>query len=232
MNAPDALAAAAAGMRAQADTLDVIAQNLANASTPGFRARQAAFADFGDALRSRVGVSAAQGSLRHTGVPTDVALNGPGYLSVATPDGVRYTRDGRFSVDPGGFLVDSDGNRVLGSLGPVRFPHGARIGDDGTIAVAGKKLDRLRVVAFDAPIGMDALAVGPSGLVAAPRGCTPRRSEATVHAGFIEDSGVEPVAEMAALVATQRAYEANQKSAARTDESLRRLVTELPTVRA
>ncbi len=227
MGTPDALSAAAIGMRVQADALDVIAENLANVSTAGFRPRDAAVASFGDELRTRVGSTTAQGTLRHTGVPTDLALGGAGYIAIATPDGVRYTRDGSMSVDPQGYLADARGNRVLGSLGPVRFPHGARIEEDGTVVVAGARADRLRIVAFDAPCP-----AGAGGVFEAPRASIPTRSPASVHAGYLEESGVDAIAQMSALIAVQRAYEANQKSAERTDESLRRVVTELPAVRS
>jgi flagellar basal-body rod protein FlgF len=227
MDTPDALAAAAAGMRAQADKLDVIAQNLANGSTAGFRARSAAFTSFGDELRANTGVSSAQGPLHRTDVPTDLALTGSGYFAIATRDGVRYTRDGRMSVDPQGLLTDARGNRVLGALGPARFPQGARIDESGRIFVAGTMIDRLRIVAFDAPC--DSL---DSNLFAPPSGCVPKRSQAQVRSGYLEDSGVDAISEMTALIAAQRAYEANEKSAARSDESLRRLVTDVPSLRS
>jgi len=227
MSAPDALAAAAAGMRAQADKLDVIAENLANVSTVGFRAREAAIDSFGDELNTRISSTTAQGTLRRTGVPTDLALSGPGYITLATPEGVRYTRDGRMSVDPQGYLSDGRGNRVLGSLGPVRFPHGARIHEDGKVVVAGAAIDRLRIVSFDVPC-----TAGADGMFDAPQQRLPSRSAARVHAGYLEESGVDAIAQMSELIAVQRAYEANQQSATRTDESLRRVVTELPAVRS
>ena len=228
MDAPDSLTAAASGMRAQADTLDVIAQNLANTSTAGFRVRDAAFAPFETELQTRVGASASQGPLRQTSVPTDLALSGPGYFALATSSGVRYTRDGRMSVDAGGFLTDALGNRVLGALGPVRFPRGAHIEEDGKVVMSGRPVDRLRIVSFDVPCE----AGGAGGLMDAPRGRLPVRSTARVHAGFVEDSGVDAISQMTALIAAQRTYEANEKSAAQTDERLRRVVTELPVVRS
>lgn len=227
METPDALAAAAAGMRVQADKLDVIAENLANASTAGFRARDAAFASFGDELRASTGISSAQGPLRRTDVHTDLALIGSGYFAVVAREGVRYTRDGRMSVDQHGFLTDARGNRVLGALGPAPFPQGAHIDENGRIFAAGNLIDRLRVVTFDRPCEN-----GDSGLFLAPSGCTPKRSAAQVRAGYLEDSGVDAISEMTALIGAQRAYEANEKSASRTDESLRRLVTDVPAVRS
>jgi len=227
MSDTDALTAAATGMRVQAATLDVIAHNLANSSSAGFRARHEAFVSLGNELVSDIGVSSAQGPLHRTDVPTDVALFGQGYFAVATADGVRYTRDGRCAVDARGHLSDTRGNPVLGALGPARFPSGSRIDEQGRIFASGHVVDRLRVVAFDKPC-----TEGQDGLFVAPHGCTPRRAPARVRVGYLEDSGVDAVAEMTALVAAERAYEANEKSAARTDESLRRLVTDVPVVRS
>lgn len=227
MDTPDALASASIGMRVQAAKLDVIATNLANASTAGFRARNAAFSSFDDQLLCSVGTSDAQGQVRRTDVATDLALVGSGYFAVATPQGVRYTRDGRMQIDSEGFLADVHGYRVLGALGAVRLPQGAHVTEDGRIVKAGKAIDRLRIVAFDAPCNE-----AESELLAAPAGAVPKRAGARVKVGYLEDSGVDAIAEMTALIAAQRSYEANQKSAQRTDETLRRLVTDVPAIRS
>ena len=224
MDAPDALASAATGMRAQAARLDQIAADLANAGTPGYRSSAPAGASFADRLGTAAGPSSAQGALRLTGVPTDVALSGPGFFAVATPDGVRYTRDGRLTADPSGTLTDARGNRLLGTLGPVRFPHRATIDGDGRIVSGGHIIDRLRIVEVAGPIDRG------DGYCAAPPGATLGRAAAQVRAGFLEDSGVNPIAEMTALVSSQRAFEANQKAAQRADETLRRAVTDVPAV--
>ncbi len=226
MNTPDALTSAASGMRTQAAELDIVAFNLANASTVGYRSRTEAFSEFGESLVAQSGTSQAQGPLRHTGVATDLALVGSGYFAIATPQGVRYTRDGRLSADPRGHLCDPRGNPVLGSLGPARFSEGARVLEDGRIIAHGAIVDRLRIVTFDSPCeSLD------SNLFAAPVGSVPKRSAASVRSGYLEDSGVDAVAEMTSLISAERAFEANQKSLQRTDESLRRLVTEVPVVR-
>ncbi|HXW50676.1 MAG TPA: flagellar hook basal-body protein [Candidatus Acidoferrales bacterium] len=226
MDIPDALTSATNGMRAQTAQLDVIARNLANAATTGYRSRTEAFETYGPELAARTDVAQTQGSLRKTGVPTDLALVGPGYFAIATPDGVRYTRDGRLTIDPHGCLRDAAGNPLLGSLGPARFPQGSSILEDGRIVARGEVVDRLRVVTFDVPAqSLD------SGLFAAPPGRFPKRSFASVRSGFLEDSGVDAIAQMTALISAERSFEADEKSLERTDESLRRLVTEVPVVR-
>ncbi len=223
MDVPDAVTSAAAGMRVQSAELDAIARNLAGAGSPGFRPEHLAVSAFGDQLEAHTQAGDAQGTLRRTGVTTDLALVGPGYFALATSDGVRYTRDGRFAVGPHGTLEDSRGNAVLGSLGPVRFPPGAQVVEDGHVTTKGMTIDRLRIVVFDQP-----LVTSPDGLAQAPPHAVPKRAEARVRSGYLEDSGVDVVSQMTALIATQRAFEANQKTLQRTDESLRRIVTDLP----
>jgi flagellar basal-body rod protein FlgG len=227
MDTSDALSSAAAGMRLQADRLDVIAQNLANSSTTGYRERVWSAGSFGDRLGSAVNAGNRQGAIRRTGVRTDLALVGSGYFAVATPDGVRYTRDGRLSVGTDGSLTDARGNPLLGALGPARYPHGAHVEPDGRIVADGRVVDRLRVVALPT----DAIATDGT-YASAAGGAVPVRSQATVHAGYLEESTVDPISEMTSLVAAQRAYEANQKAAQRADETLRRAVTDVPTVRS
>jgi flagellar basal-body rod protein FlgF len=211
MQLPDALASAATGMRTQSSRVDTIAENLANAGTAGYRSRRCVSFGFGERLRTASVLAQTQGALRHTGVPTDLALVGLGYFAVATPHGVEYTRDGRMTRDGENFLCDSRGYKVLGSLGPVRLPHNAIIHADGKVFAGGRAIDRLRIVELN------------DG--------KPRRAAASVRAGFLEESGVDPIGEMTALVAAERAYEANQKTAQRADEALKRAVIEVPAVR-
>lgn len=226
MDTPEALTSAAAGMRLQADRLDLIAQDLANVSTIGYRAHGSRTHEFGASLGSAIDGAPRQGALRRTGVPTDLALVGAGYFAVATPDGVRYSRDGRLSMTADGSLADIRGNRLLGALGPVRFPHGAHLEPSGRVLVDGRVVDTLRLVSLPA----DAIvADGPY----ASAGTVPvKASSTTVHTGYLEESTVDPIAEMTALVSAQRAFEADQKAAQRADETLRRAVTDVPTVRS
>jgi flagellar basal-body rod protein FlgF len=220
MVAPDSLACAAAGMRLEQARLDAIAANLANSNTPGYCAQDTG-AEFAATLTA---ARTTQGSLRPTGVATDLALSGPGYFAVAAPDGVRYTRDGRLSAT-GDTLCDISGHALLGSLGPVRFPRGATVDSDGRIADNGRIIDRLRIVDIGPGATRDS-----NGYCSPASGAAIRRSPAQVRSGFLEDSGVNPLLEMTALVSAQRAFEADQKTAQRADETLRRAVTDVPAV--
>jgi flagellar basal-body rod protein FlgF len=222
MDAPDSLVFAAAGMRLQQARLDAIAANLANSNTPGYGAL-----DTGAEFSASLGAARnTQGSLRPTGVATDLALSGPGYFAVAAPDGVRYTRDGRLSAT-GETLCDVKGHALLGSLGPVRFPHGATVESDGRVIASGRVIDRLRIVDIGSGASLDS-----DGYCSPVNAAEIRRSPAQVRSGFLEDSGVNPLLEMTALVSAQRAFEADQKTAQRADETLRRAVTDVPAVHA
>jgi len=225
MDAPDSLSSAAAGMRLQAGRLSLIAQNLANASTPGFHARLEAAGDLENSSHRAVNASRAEGTVRRTDVDTDLALVGSGYFSVAAPEGVRYTRDGRMTRDAAGFLCDSNGYRVLGALGPVRFAPGTSIVADGRVRFAGKIVDRLRLVdptsaRFD------------GGYALAAPGARLERATARVQQGHLEDSSVDAIAEMSALIAAQRSFEANQKSVQRVDETLKRAANDVARARS
>jgi flagellar basal-body rod protein FlgF len=212
MQIPDALSSAAAGMKTQSARLDTIAENLSNASTAGYRSRRSVLTRFSERLQTATIATESQGPLRRTDVPTDLALLGPGYFAVASPHGVEYTRDGRMTLDADGYLCDARGNKVLGSLGPVRMPHGSLVHADGRIYANGRTIDRLRIVELD--------------------GTHVKRAAASVREGYLEDSGVDPIAEMTSLVATQRAYEADQKAAQRADDALKLAVTDVPAVRS
>ena len=226
MDAPDSLTSAADGMRLQAERLAVIGQNLANAATTGYHALETHAAAFSDGLHATISASGAEGPLRRTGVDTDLALVGSGYFAVATPAGVRYTRDGRMQRDAGGFLCDSRGHRILGSLGPVRFPSGARVDVDGRVSSVHVGADRLRIVQLIDP-ATDAL-----GYAVAPQGGILQRAGARVQQGYLEDPSVDAIAEMTSLIATQRAFEANQKTIQRVDETLKRATTEVARARS
>ena len=149
----------ASGMLTELARQDRIANDLANASTPGYKRTVATQHAFGDILlQSRrtggpvgdvgLGVEEAgsrvdltQGALRMTDEPLDVALDGDGFFSVATANGVRYTRDGQFRVDAEGKLVTAIGDAVLGTNGKavvVGTSDKPTIGTDGTVEVGGK----------------------------------------------------------------------------------------------
>jgi flagellar basal-body rod protein FlgG len=156
-----AISTAATGMQARETEIQVIANNLANASTPGFKVSRAQFQDLLYVTQRQAGTQSSQvsfvptgttiglgtktaavdqifteGELDNTGNPTDVAIQGDGFFQVSLPDGsIAYTRDGSFRTDQNGRLVTLDGYALLPG---ITIPQGARnltIGPDGTVSV-------------------------------------------------------------------------------------------------
>lgn len=237
---------AATGMLNEERRLDVVANNMANADTTGFkRTVPVSASSFSLALRrvgdglaapaiGRLGVGAAvmqaapvmtQGGLRPTGRSLDLALVGDGFFAVETPAGVRYTRDGAFSLDRDGYLVTADGRRVLGTAGPIRVGGGqVTVTEQGDVLVDGRTAGRLRVVAF--PAGTE-LAREGNNRFRAPQGVSEQPSSATVRSGYLELSNVQPVREMVEMIAVMRSYEASQRAVRAHDETLGLAVNEI-----
>lgn len=222
---PDGLTISYSGAVAQSEALDTAANNLANASTLGFRAQRAVFeqvlaASPPDGRPTSRGVRVqqlrldlSQGPVRGTGNPLDVALRGPGFLSIATSAGERYTRAGNLSLSREGTLVTAAGNAVQGEGGqPIRIGNRGPVSilPDGTVQVAGAAVGRLKLVQFD-----DARRLAPEGegLLRAPDGEQPRPVSSTdVLQGQLEQSNVNVVRGLTDLVRISRAHDAFQKT--------------------
>jgi flagellar basal-body rod protein FlgF len=214
------------GAKATLQRQDVLAHNLANASTNGFRAEMAAFRAVpvrGDgastrayALESTIGHDLRGGPVQTTGRDLDVAMKGNAWLAVQGQDGTEaYTRAGALDIDAEGQLVTSTGRLVLGDGGPIAVPPGARvdIADDGTVnATVGngrpQAVGRLKLVTPGQPLqrGADGLfrAADGNDLDADPN--------ARLQAGALEGSNVSPVETMVAMIAAARQFEQQMKS--------------------
>jgi flagellar basal-body rod protein FlgF len=212
--------------------LDVIANNIANINTTGYKADNAMFEQYlmprasdqtfsGSDRRIRyvedraTWVDMSQGAVQHTGNPLDVAINGSGYLVVQTPNGQqRYTRNGALSINGAGQLVTSDGNLVVGDSGPIIFQstdHDVTISRTGIITVregnsiADSQRGNLQIVDFARP---QVLQKDGGSTFEAPAGVTPdpAPSSTTVVQGAIEKSNVNGVSEMARMIEITRNY--------------------------
>ncbi|HEY4438953.1 MAG TPA: flagellar basal body rod C-terminal domain-containing protein [Candidatus Elarobacter sp.] len=166
-------------MRAARAQLDTAAHNLANAATDGYRKAVARVRLDGAGLRVSERVSAEQGALKTTGRPFDLALLGEGAFRV----GAGSTRNGAFTRDRGGWLVDDRGRRLHGACGPLRVSAEATIAADGTVHDRGRVVDRIPL-----PPGTQLLA------------------------GALETSSVNPIGETLAILTAQRAFETAQKT--------------------
>lgn len=207
-----------------------VANNIANASTTGFRREAVVFsehvADLGEMpslSMARAGghhVDTSQGGFEKTGGPLDLAIEGDGFFMVETPDGERLTRAGHFVSNGQGDLVTPDGFRVLDAGGaPVFVPPGAAsisIAADGTMSADGDPISQLGLFTTD-PNGL--VRVGNS-LFEATTGTQPL-TDGQMLQGFLEGSNVDPVTEIARMIEVQRSYELGQKFLEKEDERLR-----------
>jgi flagellar basal-body rod protein FlgF len=202
--------------------MDVVANNMANINTTGFKAENLLFEEYkmpvardrdfawNDQILSYTEDWATvhdttPGAIEQTGNPLDVALQGDGYFAVDTPAGERYTRAGAFQIDNTGTLVDLSGNPVLTEAGPVTFT--AADGDilidpAGNISTAQGNKGRLKVVEFADPQALQ----HEGGNLLSGAGANPA-TDTRVLQGSIEKSNVSGVTEMANMIRVSRAYE-------------------------
>jgi flagellar basal-body rod protein FlgF len=212
--------------------LDVVSNNVANINTTGFKKDGAVFQEFlmpvarannfqgRDRLFSYVHDRAtfhdfSAGSMQTTGNPLDAAISGKGFFAVQTARGERYTRNGAFQVSATGELVTSEGDRVLGTGGPIRLQpgdHSLTIAADGSITVregananADSPRGKLRLVAFAQEHRLEK---DGSSMFSAPQGVQqqPAGQDVKVSQGVIEKSNVQSVLEMSRLIEVTRSY--------------------------
>lgn len=221
---------AASGMVAQTTKQDVIANNIANAQTAGFKRLRTVNTSFADALsnaaaavvtettarpaypsspvqairvQSETVTDASEGPILTTGNLLHFAIQGPGAFEIGSGGTARQTRNGSFIIDKDGELANSDGEKVQGGNGPIKMPTGKwSITDDGSIMNAkGEVVDRIKITGAEQ---------GKTRLV---QGC-------------LEQSNVNIVREMVDMIANLRAFEANQKVVQSVDQTLDKLINE------
>lgn len=200
--------------------LEVIANNMANASTPAYKAESMQFseyliqADEGAPLSFVEDAAVARdwspGTLRPTGNPLDLAINGDGYFVISTPDGDRYTRNGRFALDAAGQIVTGDGNPVTGDGGPLTVASedgNLTVAADGTVSTEQGIIGKIQLVRFADPQALAAVGAGLYKTDASPE----PDSASQLSQGMVEDSNVQPIIEMTNLIQVTRDYAAAQK---------------------
>ena len=170
------------------------------------------------------------GQLKHTGNALDIALDGEGFFCVKTPEGVRYTRKGNFSLNTDGVLATQEGLPVLGNAGEIKID-GRNIAVDmeGNISVDGKKVDTLKIVDFSQPYALEK--VGDSLFTPLDAGVNENTAEGVkVSQGFVELSNVDPVKVMTEMIEVLRAYESYQKIIRCVDETTSKAINEIGTL--
>ncbi len=230
----------ASGMLPRVTKQEILANNLANLETPGYKRDRVAFrreldaqisaaaSEGQDVAGEQVLVDFSQGSLEKTGRPLDFALEGKGFFAVETANGIRYTRAGNFSIDADGYLVTPLGDRVLGEGGPIQLGNEeVRVAKDGEIWQGDVAVDRLRLVEFN---DLTKLAKEGHNLF---RLTDPSERElpaenTRVLQGYLEGSNVNPIEEMVEMMLVYRNFEAEQKSVQVQDETLGKAINDLP----
>jgi len=217
--------------------LEVISNNLANASTPGFKADQLQFESVLAGVKNpttqdpnyaneRFYTDFASGGLQKSDNVFDVALDGDGFFVVNTPEGPAYTRQGNFQRGPGGKLVTMDGYEVQGQSGSLNV-NGNKVVIDakGQVVVDGATVGTLAQVDFPKPY---ALTKSAGGLFrpASPQPA-PAASAAQVRQGFLEGSNVKVVVEMARMIEASRYFETCSKAVKSYDDMAAKAVNEL-----
>jgi len=238
--------AACAGMMTRTEALDTIANNLANVSTPGFRASHnsfsAALATANDSPLSALNQDAneygslsgtqldtAQGALVPTGNPLDLAIEGSGYFAAQTAAGPVYTRGGNFRLSPQGQLLTSAGDPVLGEGGPVTIVgEPVSISTDGTISVNGAVAGRLKLAEF--PLGTQLQSLGNS-YYKAPLDVEVAAANTKVRQGQLESSNVNPITSVVELITAQHEVESMRRTLSMfSDEMDKTAAQDLPRV--
>lgn len=233
---------------ALAHQMDVVANNMANLNTPGYKGESlkfeefimpvAEFQDMGSPKNSvsyvldrQVIRSFVEGPLNQTGNPLDVAITGSGWFAIQTPAGERYTRDGHFTLDNEGTLVTAEGYPVLGDGGPITFsPEETNfaVATDGTVSSSDGEKGKLKIVNFEdlrqlQKEGSNLYSTtAPGQIMENPR----------VAQGFIENSNVVAVSEMARMIEVTRSYTSTARQIERLADLKKQAVKDLADLRA
>jgi len=223
--------------------LEILANDLANIATPGFKAdrllnrsqveyisdphvskQRREFRSILQKLSSQT--SFEQGPIKQTGHNLDFALHGPGFFAVQTPGGISYTRAGNFSLDVEGTLVTPEGFAVLGESGPIQLESADFvITPDGTVIDGGTEVDRLQLVEFERP---EQLVKIGSTLFNAPKEAKPKPSENTkVNQGYLEQANANMIKLLAEMLHSQRSFETYQRIIKMSDQLQHSLATKM-----
>lgn len=234
------LYSAAAGMAAQQQRIDGVANDLANTSTTGYKHVRVGFRDLlynaqggaagptvlagAGAAAGFVGRSHEQGALQSTGQPLDLAIQGPGFLQVRRPDGsLALTRDGSLRLDATGRLTTADGNIVQPQVTVPRgtTPDQLSIAADGTVrAGAGAPLGRIELVTVPAPDGLQALGGNLFAVTAQSGATTAAGTDTTLRQGALEGSNVDVGDAMVDMIDAQRSFQLASKAIQMQDQML------------
>ncbi len=219
--------AAFTGFSSRMDALELIANNLANTSTPGYKAHLSFYRSLPAWLQPSLSnplnevvnhfgvlggesIDFSPGNLDTTGNPTDVAIEGKGFFTVQANAGLRYTRNGNFRMNPQRQLVTPQGDPVLGDQGPIQIPDGQlNISPDGTLSVDGAVVAKMKITEFGPT---DALKAEGSNYFAADKATGTIRTDPSLVQGSLESSNSDPIRATVSLIELQHTSQLMEKA--------------------
>jgi flagellar basal-body rod protein FlgF len=233
----NALSIALSAQTALRRQMEVVANNVANSSTPAFKGERMVFQQWLLKEPGQAPVSFVQdwgtardvrrGPLTHTGNTLDVALDGEGYFGIQTQEGVRYTRNGRLTLDDTRQLVTADGNPVLAEGdAPIAIPAGASeivISHDGTISTEAGPVGRIGIVQFEKESALLPAAGGTYVTDAPPQ----EAQNVKVLQGMVEESNVQPIVEITRMMEVSHRYNAAKEMADGEHERIKTAIDRL-----
>ncbi len=231
----DGIESASSGLDAYANVQETITRNLANANTVGFKKNMISFKTImtgaegaqTSTLQTDYGIDYSHGSLTHTSNTFDIAIDGDGFFTVETANGMRYTRNGRFQLSNTGEIVTDTGAKVQGQGGSIIIPKGGGeilIDKKGIIKINGKETGRLLITNFS-----DLTKLAPTGnsTFAAPLDAIDDSGDKkfNVAQGYLESSNVSVVTEMVDMITNMRSYEASNNVIKTFSDLMERLIS-------
>jgi len=231
---------AALGMLPRMVKQEIMANNLANLNTLGFKKDKLYFRKLLDSvsvltstrgdLRFTPGlceesIDFSQGQIKQTQRSLDFAIQGEGFFTIQTPNGIRYTRNGNFTINSGGLLVTQQGFPVLGEGGPIEIMRDKEmvVNENGEITQEGVPIDRFLITAFDEPYPL--IKEGNTLFMTDPPDIEGRRADNfRIKQGFLELSNVEPISEMVNMIEVMKNHELSQRVIRLQDETLERII--------
>ncbi len=226
-------------------SMDVIANNIANVSTPGFKRDSAKFEELVQQVKPSDDPSSQHtlsfvrdagvvrdlsgGRLDNTGAQFDLAINGKGYYAVQTAAGERYTRNGHLTLNADGVIVTGDGDPLLGDGGPITIAvddGDISIGPDGTVSGKQGQIGKVRLVDFPNERALIRQGASLYSTTASPVPAT----NAVIAQGMLESSNVQPVVEISRMIEVMRSYEATATLSKSADDLKRQAIQKLGSV--
>lgn len=233
---------ASRGMTPLTQQQDQIANNLANIHTTGFKQSSLFVKSYhkylandqlqpfvsSDIKADEVYVDYREGPMKMTKEPLDVMVKGSGFLTIMTAEGVQYTRNGNFSLDPDGLIITADGSKVMGNDGYIRVERDLPISitENGEVMQNNESKGVLKIVDFDKPYNLRR--TGESRFVPLMPESLQRESRGySVRQGYLEGSNVDMIRNMVQMITSYRTFEADQKALHAQDETLDKAVNQV-----